>query len=201
MFSIFCVFFAPISSVKASTLAIDTVGGQIGDPLGQNTRGNYFSLSDSVLINGLGYFDTNGDGLSDSHDVGIFTSVGTLISPVVAITSDDTLVSSGSALGDWRVEWITPFLLGPGDYLIVGFDPNGIDGLPIYDTYSDISQVARINRSSQHSSGSGLMFPATTEDYNVSAVTFTTAAIPEPATMLLFGIGLLGFAGVNRRKQ
>ncbi len=27
------------------------------------------------------------------------------------------------------------------------------------------------------------------------------APVPEPATMILFGLGLLGFAGVNRRKQ
>ena len=59
-----------------------------------------FTLSEAFLIDGLGFFDADADGLGESHDVGIFAAVGSLVLGAVAISDSSPLVSSGSTLGD-----------------------------------------------------------------------------------------------------
>ena len=47
-----------------------------------STRGFSFTLNTDISVTQLGFFDLNGDGLDDPHQVGIWTHSGTLLGQV-----------------------------------------------------------------------------------------------------------------------
>jgi len=86
--------FAVAGHVNADSVAV-TLGNTWGPSLGNGpfTLGWKFSLNSAVSVTGLGVFDSNLDGLADSHDVGIFDSVGNLlVSATVASGTANPLI-------------------------------------------------------------------------------------------------------------
>ena len=203
----FALTFLCATGAQAGLLAIDTTGGYNATSGQGVSRGNSFTLTEAFLIDGLGFFDADADGLGESHDVGIFAADGSLVLGAVAISDSSPLVSSGSTLGDWRVESVDPFLLAAGDYVIAGYNATGVDQIPITDTFVDIPQVVRT--ASLYDFTDSLALPTTQTippSFSWSNVTFTGTAtgidptVPEPATLALFSIGLAGI-GYRWRKQ
>jgi len=90
----------------------NTTGAQtfVGDP---STLGWEFTLSGSIQVNDLAFYDDGEDGLAYSHELGLWDSNGTLLA------SGTVLAGTASPLvNQWREIAVSPAQLGPGDYFI-----------------------------------------------------------------------------------
>ena len=84
------------------------------------TQGFGFDLTSTTLITGLGIFDVGSDGLTNSHQVGLWTSGGTLLASTT-VDNGAQVVSSTSSFGRWLEKDITPLALTPGSYILGAF--------------------------------------------------------------------------------
>ncbi len=140
--------------------------------------------------------------------------------------SGDLSYDNVDGFGIYDINSNTNPFIGNGDNLIVLFNPTQtITGFLLSDF--DLNEQARVailssNGSSelldwtftggndadgevyvdlgQAYTGVNVYFYGFTGD-GYKVIGFNETPVPEPATMLLFGLGLLGLAGVNRRKQ
>src|SRR5450755_2722444 len=97
---------APIPAVTFAELTGQSLGN------GPFTLGWEFTVSQSITVTALGAFDDSQDGLAESHDVGIWDSVGNLLgSTTVAAGTVDPLVNQ------FRYSSVS-FTLAPGTYEI-----------------------------------------------------------------------------------
>ena len=165
----------------------------------QYTIGYEFTTSVTLDVNALAYFN---DGKGDNHEVGLWTSTGTLL-------ASTTVLSTDPVQGHFQYDSIPVLVLAPGTYRIGGQylgngDPvpylaTGITTIPGYTYVTD-----------EQTEASGLNFPTNSTDgfygqNGILAVDFSAvASVPEPGSLVLLSTGALAvvaYSGSRRRKE
>lgn len=183
----------------AGFAAVEFTPAGAGGNAGDFVTGYQFQVTAPQVVSALGYYDHLGDGLAESHDVGLYTDAGTLLASV-------TVSNANALVGNFRYQSITPLLLSVGTYRVAGagsvdlfvFNAPGLTSAP------GISYLTPAS-----SSGATLQFPlflggATDGFFGGNLLVDPVAAAvatPLPPTLLagFLGMGLL--AGVRRFRR
>ncbi|MEP6755697.1 MAG: PEP-CTERM sorting domain-containing protein [Chthonomonadales bacterium] len=192
---------------QAQTMALDFTGGITGSADGNNTLGWEFALSSSVTVKDLGIYDEGDDGLVNSHQVGLWTTGGTLLaSTTLASGLSGTDVSSISTFGSFRFNSITDLVLGPGSY-VLGAAYLQSDADVVRTNTSAPSMAPGFSFTQGHYNlGSGFAFPggtfATSGGHFGPNLRISSSDVPEPGMVVsLLGAGSLGGFMLIRRRQ
>ncbi|MDX1933241.1 MAG: PEP-CTERM sorting domain-containing protein [Capsulimonadales bacterium] len=180
--------------------ALTFTGTRFGSGFAEGNFGWTFSVVEpGFIINRMGVWDVDADGLVNSHEVGLWQGTTLIATTTVGPTSTLTL-DNGTDL--WRVNEIPSLLLTPGDYTLaahyLGGDmddfvapANGIATIPelVYGTavqsgFSGIITTLELET----------LAPDTgrTPGFFGPIIGHVSATAPEPGTLALVGLGLLG---------
>ena len=97
------------ASASFSIISANRYGNSYGFGLPQSS-GYRFTVLSNIVVSSLGFFDYLGDGLGESHTVGIFNSAGELLTSAVVFSG------TGNPLDDgFRYTNISPLTLSEGE--------------------------------------------------------------------------------------
>ena len=159
------------------------------------TSGWDFNLAQSYLVTALDFYDSGAvGGLLTSHQVGLWTSTGTLLASAT--------IPAGTAaplIGTYRSVAIVPIVLTPGFYEVGGFVPGNSDKY-VFDAAA-FTTLSGITYSASHVATGAFAFPGSQNLVSTREFTanFEVAGAPEPASAALLGLGALLLAARRRR--
>jgi hypothetical protein len=205
-----CLVAAVTPSLQADTFGQAFTGAATGTQLGNGpfTLGWSFDVTGSINVTGLAVYHDNGAALLEAHQVGIWDSLGNLVLTATVPAGGCGGVADQLGMQTWCTVDVNK-VLGPGTYIIGATWDSLLDDMIFPGTLAS-EGLASVNGPSvsfiqdQYIAG-GFADPTNStgelEAYFGPNFRYTsTVTTPEPGTLSLLGIGLLGAVGVIRRK-
>ena len=189
-----------VSGFASAATVLDVTGGQWStNNDGMFTYGWEFDVVGSpVMLTHLGMFDEKLNGLAESHEIGVWDPSGTLLTSAT-IPSGTSAVLDGSS----RMVDVTDISLPLADGYIIGLTNMDVDRFLL-----SVNSITETDPRIQYIEGRWADTGGSLERPTGGSVgsdryfgpNFSLAPIPVPASLILFGSGLLGLLGIARRK-
>ena len=192
---------------KASELALDFTGTTANSFLFDLTFGWSFTANQSLIVDGLGFFDDElrtGSDLRQDHLVSLWDIQGVLLAQTT-ITNASTPAASTAAGGEWLFNDITPVSLTAGNYVIGAHDPACTDITDCDDIrFFDSAITSPLITFIAARDGAGNVFPGIEQSFRNDGYfgpNLRVSAVPVPAAFWLFGTALIGLVGFSKRRK
>ena len=211
------IAFVTTAPVNADTVAYSDPGSS-GDQAFNGNLALTFTVNSPITVTSLGVFNASGTGLiTGTINVVIFnTATNSKVTPVVTFGPDSTYTPGAGGFDVFQS--ISPVVLAPGTYEVdaVGFSTSDENGNIRFGsagptlnngggviTFTGAGWDSSLSLDDPQTCMECKALPPGASQFDAGTFTYEGGVVttPEPASLSLFATGLLGLAGLLRRKR